>query len=301
MIPLQLLIFLVCIFYYFPAPAQYYFYNDRYYDSPFLVEFSASGGAMNCLTDLGGKQKKSTLFLNEVNWEYSKPQGSLFFGLFLHQKVGIRLSGTYGTVYASDAILEGTGPPASYRYQRNLHFRSRILEGSFLADIYPLAFFVQSPKWSPYCSAGIGFTKFDPLANWQQQWIRLHPLRTEGQGFKQYPDRLPYKLHTLCFPFSAGVRIEPGALTALRLEISYRFLNTDYLDDVSTRYPAQNSFVTNLSTASAVAAQTLSFRKSELARGLVAVEGEQRGNPEKRDAFFTISLHLAIVLNRKKV
>lgn len=301
MIPIHLLILLVCVFYFGPVPAQYYFYNDHYYDSPVLVELSASGGLMNCLTDLGGKQKKATFFFNEVNWEYTKPHGTMLFGIVFHQKAGIRFSGTYGTVFASDGILQGIGPPAQYRYQRNLHFQSRIIECSFLADIYPLAFFQQGPKWSPYCSAGIGMIKFDPKAIWQNQWVRLHPLRTEGQGFKQYPDRIPYRLNSLSFPLAGGIRFEPGALSALRLEIAYRFLDTDYLDDVSTDYPAQSSFALNLSPGLAEPARNLSFRKPELNGALAAVEGEQRGNPGKRDAFFTISIQFALVLNRKKV
>jgi hypothetical protein len=37
------------------ANSQSYFYNERYYDSPVLTELGLSLGAMNCLTDLGGR------------------------------------------------------------------------------------------------------------------------------------------------------------------------------------------------------------------------------------------------------
>lgn len=35
--------------------AQYYFSNDRYYESPVLYEVGVKAGVMNALTDLGGK------------------------------------------------------------------------------------------------------------------------------------------------------------------------------------------------------------------------------------------------------
>ena len=37
------------------ASAQYYFYDENYYDQAILIEVGGSIGAMNCLTDLGGK------------------------------------------------------------------------------------------------------------------------------------------------------------------------------------------------------------------------------------------------------
>ena len=36
--------------------AQYYFFNDRYYDQPVVFEMGLSGGVMNSFTDLGGKK-----------------------------------------------------------------------------------------------------------------------------------------------------------------------------------------------------------------------------------------------------
>ncbi len=38
------------------ASAQYYFYDDQYYDNPWFFEVGGSLGAMNCLTDIVGKK-----------------------------------------------------------------------------------------------------------------------------------------------------------------------------------------------------------------------------------------------------
>ena len=36
--------------------AQYYFYDNKYYDNPLIFEVGGSVGVMNCLTDLGGNK-----------------------------------------------------------------------------------------------------------------------------------------------------------------------------------------------------------------------------------------------------
>lgn len=38
------------------ASAQYYFYDDKYYDAPLIFEVGGSIGIMNCLTDVGGNK-----------------------------------------------------------------------------------------------------------------------------------------------------------------------------------------------------------------------------------------------------
>ena len=48
---------IVCsVFYLKNLDAQYYYYNDRYYDNAVVMELGVSGGMMNALTDLGGKK-----------------------------------------------------------------------------------------------------------------------------------------------------------------------------------------------------------------------------------------------------
>ncbi len=39
------------------ANAQYYFFDDEYYDNPLLYEAGISVNAMNSLTDIGGKKR----------------------------------------------------------------------------------------------------------------------------------------------------------------------------------------------------------------------------------------------------
>jgi hypothetical protein len=47
--------------------AQYYFYDNNYYETPILFELGASVGVMNCLTDLGGGKGVGKKFVKDVN------------------------------------------------------------------------------------------------------------------------------------------------------------------------------------------------------------------------------------------
>ena len=49
------------------ASAQYYFYNDSYYDSPVLFEVGGSLAIMNSLTDIGGKKGIGKKFIKDLN------------------------------------------------------------------------------------------------------------------------------------------------------------------------------------------------------------------------------------------
>jgi hypothetical protein len=106
------------------------------------------------------------------------------------------------------------------------HFLAQLKQNT--QDFIPLA--------SPYLLAGVGIFHFNPEACINNSWVLLQPLHTEGQGFKEYPNRPPYKLTQFNFPVGIGIRYELSALLNLRLEIIHRILLTDYLDDVSTRY-----------------------------------------------------------------
>ena len=89
---------------------------------------------------------------------------------------------------------------------------------------------------------------------------RLRPLRTEGQGVlepnaENYPDIYnsngdviatfedyafqrdeTYSYFAACVPVGFGIKKSFHSTAGLKLEAGFRFTNTDYLDDVSTKY-----------------------------------------------------------------
>ena len=288
------------------ATAQYYFYNDSYYDSPILFEVGASIGAMNSLTDIGGNKGIGKKFVKDLNLGNTSFCGGVFINAIYKNAVALRLEGTFGKVSAYDSILKkvDVNDIAKARYNRNLNFRSNITEISLIAELHPLFIFINyedreqdPPRLSPYLLAGVGYYSFNPQAKLNGKWIDLQPLSTEGQGFKEYPDRKVYKLQQMNFPVGAGIKYELSDLLNLRGEFVYRVLTTDYLDDLSTNYIDKTLYANYFTGAKLTNALLLSDRQINP----VAGEGGKRGSPKQKDAFFSFNLKLSLTIGRQKI
>jgi hypothetical protein len=282
-----------------PAGAQYYYYNDKYYENDWLMEFGVSAGVMNSLTDIGGKKGVGKRFIKDLNWKMSKPSFSLYAIAMYKDFIGVRLEATVGGIRSYDSILRKVGPSTHGRYERNLSFKSTITDLQIVAELHPL--FLKNydegkaPFWSPYFLAGIGYFSFNPQAKLNDQWYYLHPLRTEGEGFEEYPDRKTYSLTQINIPLGLGVKYELSSVINARLELVYRVLFTDYLDDAShTDYINPSLFINYLSAQQASVASQLADRR------LSTIINNQRGDPKDNDAFFTIQFKIGFTLRPAK-
>jgi hypothetical protein len=289
------------------ASAQYYFYNDSYYDKPVQFELGGSIGFMNCLTDLGGKKGIGKRFIKDLNFGNNNLAGGVYFSALYKYAIGLRLEAAFGKVSADDKVLESVpaGDIAKARYNRNLNFQSTISEFSLITELHPLFLFIDwesrdesPPNFSPYFLAGVGYFSFNPQANINGRVVDLQPLSTEGQGFKEYPDRKPYKLKQVNFPLGVGLKYELSSLINLRGEFVYRILNTDYLDDVSTNYIDPALFASNGLTGSRLNnALLLHDRQLEPLTGI----GSKRGSPAEKDGFFSFNLKIGLAIGRERV
>lgn len=281
--------------------AQIDFSDDPYYSNKYTVEVGASLGIMNCLTDLGGGKGPGKNFIKDIDPGNSLPQGSIYFSGAYRNALVLRTEAVWGIVKASDRLLEKIKDNSGSRYERNLSFRSSIFEVSLVAEIHPRYFKhyrnnEKLPRISPYLLGGIGYFAFNPQANYDGNWIDLRPLSTEGQGFAEYPDRRPYKLMQINFPVGGGIRYKITPMLNFSAECVYRILNTDYLDDVSTRYIDKNVYANYFSGEQLNMALTLQDRQTELIGGRPAVINDIRGNPSKNDAYFSFNFKIGIVL-----
>jgi len=82
----------------------------------------------------------------------------------------------------------------------------------------------------------------------------------------------------------------------LRGEAVYRFLATDYLDDVSTTYIDPNLFDKYLSQHDAALAKRLADRSYIIPELGTHPPGSIRGNSNKKDAYYSINIKLGIRL-----
>lgn len=281
------------------AYSQYYFLNDRYYGQDLTFELGGSVGAMNAFTDLGGNKGIGKNFIKDLNVKNTRPSFGLYALATYREAIGVRLEGTFGSIQAYDSILKKDAKSTFGRYERNLSFKSRITDVQLSFEIHPL-FFKQyqedeAPYFSPYIVAGIGYYSFNPQAQLNGKWYDLQPLRTEGQGFAQYPNSKPYKLNQINVPVGIGLRYELTPSVYTRLEVVHRFLFTDYLDDVSGAYIDPNDFYLNLPPNLASISEQMHNRIIN-SPGYTPTPGTPRGDSKDNDSFFTIQLKVGFVL-----
>ncbi len=289
------------------ASAQYYFYDNKYYDSPVMFELGASVGAMNCLTDLGGRKGIGKKFVKDLNLGKTNVAGSVFLTAMYQYMIAVRLEATFGTIKADDKVLEKVKETTFGRYERNLSFKSKITDFMLGFEIHPLYIFGRNkedkepPLFSPYLLAGVGFFSFKPQAQLNNKWVDLQPLSTEGQGFAEYPDRKPYKLNQLNIPVGLGVKYDLSPTLNLRAEFVYRILNTDYLDDASSEYIDPSLYANYFTGAKLNNALLLNDRQYELDPSHITNPGDQRGNPKNNDAFFSLNVKISYSFGREKI
>lgn len=287
-----------------PLKAQYYFYNNKYYENDWVMELGLTGGIMNSFTDLGGKKGVGRNFIKDLRWKTARPAFGGYIMANYKDALGIRLEGTFGEVAGFDSILKNVASSTYGRYERNLSFESKISEFQLGVEVYPLNFKTpdtdeEPSRLSPYGTVGVSYYSFDPQAKLNGQWYSLQPLHTEGQGFKEYRDRKPYKLHQINYTLGGGLRYELSSMFNVRVELLHRVLTTDYLDDVSTTYIDPNLFYNYLTSNQAAIAQKLYNRKAELNPNDGTMPGDQRGDPKDKDAYFTIMVKFGVTFGRQ--
>ena len=195
----------------------------------------------------------------------------------------------------SAGTISGNDENSSYiwRRNRNLNFRSRVYE----AYIAPEMHFFTGPAFTkgvhPYVSAGLGFAYFEPQTYFNNQWINLRPLGTEGQGLDVVGSIEKYNPYTLTFPIGLGVQFHAGNSWFIGIELNYRYTLTDYLDDVSGYYPDPSAMSIRYGAESMNV--QLSDRRIDAEQYSGTFEFyplQQRGNPSDKDRYFLFGISL---------
>lgn len=209
------------------------------------------------------------------------------------RKLNFRGNLSFGQIGADDAISKDPN-----RANRNLNFKSSIIEVSGIVEYYfakPITGNkynlkdVQGHKlapnflahWGFYIMGGVGGFYYNPKGlnnkvynsgahmnanfspNIDQQWYSLRPLHTEGQGMEGNKTKFQksgktYSPVALCFPLGFGLEKAFNGDMGLKIEASYRFTNTDYLDDVSGVYHNRDEIESEYGTTAAIMSGTSS-------------------------------------------
>lgn len=272
------------------------------------VEIGLNFGPTFFLGDLGGNAGYGTKFVKDVNLELTRAMKGVFISVYPTEWLGFRAAAQYTYVEGRDDIINTDGVNELWRKQRNLDFRSHMWEAYGAIEFFPTMYLNKSdeefnPRFKPYGFIGLGIFHFDPegsitKSNGVKTWHKLHPLRTEGQGMTEYPDKKPYKLTQINLPLGGGVKIALGGRFNTSFELLYRQTFTDYIDDVSTTYIDPDFFDRYLTPAQADIARKIHDKTvGIITPGINRYEpGTQRGNSNNNDAYFSLLIKFGLRL-----
>jgi hypothetical protein len=270
-------------------------------------ELGVSVGPSNFLGDLGGNQGKGQMFIKDNNFELTKLMPGIYFSVIPNHFVSFHAAFNFGRLEGDDNVIDRKGGLEEARSDRNQHFKSRIQEFIVTGQFYPTVFLEQDPddvwhKFRPYGLVGVGVFHFNPQAqyidaNGRATWVDLKPLRTEGQGMPNYPNRKEYSLTQINVPYGFGVKYFFNENVNISFEICNRMTFTDYIDDVSTTYVSEQDFYDYFGAGSATAdiARQMA-NKAQWANGGTYLPsygpGDKRGNPNLNDAYYSTVVKL---------
>lgn len=248
-------------------------------------EFGISAGAAHYFGDLNTRAR------------LNRPKLALgaFFRKQFGNYVALRISAHYAQLGYSDVY----NTKNEFEYRRNLSFNTNLWELALQGDFN---FFRFEPgtldyAFTPYVTLGVGAFSYDPYAYYQGQKVFLRPLGTEGQGLPGYDKQ--YSSMAFCIPFGVGVKYNINEKVNIGFEVVYRFTTTDYLDDVSNKYPNPADFPKN-PDGSLTLSEILSDRSGETGLdkiGFVNGTARQRGFPKQKDQYVMAEITLSFNLS----
>jgi hypothetical protein len=255
----------------------------------FEIMFQA--GATQFLGDLGGRNaigKDNSLA--DLDISATRSNFGIGFRYRFHPNFATTTMLNVGMLRGDDALTK-----EPIRNERNLSFRSPIinLNQRFEWIIYSNEEIKRKIKRNGtavikhkgdqlYVFSGIGIAYFNPQARFNDSWVNLRPLSTEGQGLEGGPKK--YLPVTATIPFGVGFRVGISSMWRIGLEASYIKTFSDYIDDVSGTYYDATKLVDQVSTTSAA----LSNRAINNPTWFSA--GEQRGDKSDKDAYFFLNI-----------
>ena len=231
------------------------------------------GGFSNYQGDM--QDKKFTL-------QESHPAAGIGVRYEITDQLSARANVTFGTVSADDKRSTNINI-----LERNLNFTTNITD-IHLGLEYDLIS-IYEHRVVPYIFGGVSVFTFNPYTHdTSGQKVYLQPLGTEGQGF--YNGRKKYNLTQLAIPLGGGVKFAVSDNFTVGLEVGFRKLFTDYIDDLSMSYADQNQLLAN----NGPKAVELAFRGDELHTGLKYPPiNTIRGNPKSKDWYYFSGITLA--------
>lgn len=281
--------------------AQYFRQSSYWKTHRKEVEFGF--GMANFLGELGGRNQIGSPFLWDFEISQTRPAVHLAYRYYLARQQALRGRLTYGILAGNDNTTT-----EMFRQNRNLSFKSDVFEFSLvyelhlyreeLGHMYDLRGVkgTKSSRFGLYFFLGVGGFYFDPRAQFNNSWVRLKPLSTEGQGLPGGAEE--YNNFQFCIPMGFGIRRAFTKNWSGGLEVQYTKTFTDYIDDVSTNYYDNEVLLQERGEVAAYLADPSLGTNPELASQTNT--GEQRGDEKDLDAYLFLKFTADYKLYRYK-
>lgn len=276
-----------------PASAQYFRQSGYWKTHRSELMFGVS--AANFLGELGGRDQIGSPFIWDLELSQTKPGASFAYRYHIAERQALRASFAYAILAGNDNL---TSEP--FRNNRNISFKTDLFE---LGLIYEYHFFkeelghvydlrgvkgTKSSRVGLYVFAGVCGFHFDPQSQFQNSWVRLRPLRTEGQGLPGGAEE--YSNISWGIPMGVGVRKSFSKQWSGGVELRYVKTFTDYLDDVSGSYYNPDELLAALGPTQGQLAVYFADPSLGLINGQTA-PGQQRGDPDDLDAYLFLTFN----------
>lgn len=236
-------------------------------------ELGLAGGGAGYIGDLN----------QDKPFEVSGMSAGGYIKLNVNPYWAVGLHYNYGKIKANDAKSENS----QFR-DRNLNFKSPLNEVSLQVDFNFLNYFAGggTKKFTPYIFTGIGGFFYNPKAIYADKEYTLSSYQTEGQSEA-------YRNYAMSIPYGVGVKFQLKDNWGVFSQIGYRTAYTDYIDDVSGRYPDPNVWPND---------NYLADRKflSDPSRSQYGAPGIQRGDFRKRDTYMFVGVGISYTFVSQK-
>lgn len=219
-------------------------------------------------------------YIGDLNPDNIFKLNSPAYGLLVKRNIdsrwAVKLSVMQGKIKGADSLSANL-----HQQQRNLSFVTPVTEISFQGEFnfFDYVPSMSKKRFSPYLFAGAALSMFNPQAYVKGELVELNPLRTEYKDYRKY---------TISIPYGAGLKYNFTGMWTIGAELGYRTSFSDYMDDVSGRYPSADVFY----PSNAPGSVNMSDRSAELPGGKAFKPGQQRGDSKSRDSYFFTGITL---------
>ena len=226
-----------------------------------------------------------------TNFDLSKP-GLAFniYGRFnFDERIALKGGFYYGRISGDDRRSDN-----AFQRARNLDFFSDVWDGTLQLEFnfFPYIHGSKDRYFTPFIFAGLSAFQYSPKTELNGVTYKLQEFGTEGQDIGD-----EYPLFNLGIAYGGGLKWDLNYYWSMNLELSGRFLFTDYLDDVSEVYADPNVL---RALRGQIAFDLADRSDPDAPGGQIGRPGIQRGNSKNNDSYNFVLIGIAYYFGRVK-